>query len=1074
MIYDKDFLLKLDSQRDKTLYGKITLLRADEMPIRQLEGVLSQGSVNVDGKSSVRRTCSLTMVSTEVNFSDYLWALTSKFKLEVGVKNNIDKRYAPIIWFPQGIFLLTSFNSSLSINSYTINLQGKDKMCQLNGENGGTFQSVVDLGRYQEIDEYNNIEYKSMLIKSIISDMVHTYGGEPIHNIIINDLDDLGLQVQTWSSDQPLYLMRKKGFPVGEYEKANIGGNLEIVFNGRKTTLNSLSNYDSLTGIKNDSPIFEYKGDQWHAAKFVYGDAVGYTETDLTFPGELIANPGDTVTSILDKIINNFSDFEYFYNLSGQFVFQKKENYLNTAFAPDIFYDENGGYAVEPYFMASDTIYEFKGAELITAFNNTPNLTDLKNDYSIWGKRGDSKTIPIHLRYAIDKKPVKYTSITVDDSELIEYNKKHNFTLMGQNGVTYRALKTDETIDLPELNVYGSASGSSLKVTADSVKESENGLALINAVATVNDEIRCDWRELIYRMALDYRKYGHLDDFKLKVARANPELYSTGRTGYEQYYIDLEGFWRDLYNPEPVYEKINYIQENHSYYKKTEKGVPLTQVNRNNGTKVYYNKRKLREKPEYAVARMGPDNKWYDKSGSEIQRNNLFIKNTDYTHIYIDKNIFHVKTLETNLYVMKEISAEDAYRSGQTAYIKVKIDSEDQQHSWPLYQIKQKTTEEGFQNNIFELIPTYSTKNIDGGDINSSTSASLNLYDIVPATEKQLEDKDMIFYTKEPYYQFTLESPVGYGDKICELVPSERGLYSNTPWYYFNENDGFYYEAVNVNKNDFPKTTFYEFREVELYSLNKDYYSVNDQYAYWHKNIIEAPELLNFWFDLLDTQTEVNRYSVSNIGVRPKVVNNDKVSAISYNKIPLCIFYDGDDNRGGKPGYYYIDLHSEKLNSTIGAVSIIMDQNGVLKADDANIKVSLGSYGISSMSLKDPVDNQEYYYWRYEQYTNMNGLLSEGWRGSDNHPIKYLFSSTGRGLAAQDEINTLLYTHSYMLEAVSLTTIPIYHLEPNKRVNIFNKDAGIEGDYLLTSYSVPLAYNGTMNLSATKIYNRII
>jgi hypothetical protein len=45
-------------------------------------------------------------------------------------------------------------------------------------------------------------------------------------------------------------------------------------------------------------------------------------------------------------------------------------------------------------------------------------------------------------------------------------------------------------------------------------------------------------------MAVDYRKWNHLDDFELRVAQANPDLYSTGKTGYEQYYIDIEAFWR--------------------------------------------------------------------------------------------------------------------------------------------------------------------------------------------------------------------------------------------------------------------------------------------------------------------------------------------------------------------------------------------------------------------------------------------------------------------------------------------------------------------------------------------------
>jgi hypothetical protein len=45
-------------------------------------------------------------------------------------------------------------------------------------------------------------------------------------------------------------------------------------------------------------------------------------------------------------------------------------------------------------------------------------------------------------------------------------------------------------------------------------------------------------------MAKDYRKWNHLDNFEVLIAKANPDLYPRGKTGYEQYYVDLEGFWR--------------------------------------------------------------------------------------------------------------------------------------------------------------------------------------------------------------------------------------------------------------------------------------------------------------------------------------------------------------------------------------------------------------------------------------------------------------------------------------------------------------------------------------------------
>jgi hypothetical protein len=59
------------------------------------------------------------------------------------------------------------------------------------------------------------------------------------------------------------------------------------------------------------------------------------------------------------------------------------------------------------------------------------------------------------------------------------------------------------------------------------------------------------WQEIIYQMQKDYRKYNHSDDFATTIITNNPPIpelnfkgYAAGRTGYEIYYIDLEGFWR--------------------------------------------------------------------------------------------------------------------------------------------------------------------------------------------------------------------------------------------------------------------------------------------------------------------------------------------------------------------------------------------------------------------------------------------------------------------------------------------------------------------------------------------------
>jgi hypothetical protein len=58
----RSFLLKLDKSKNKIIYAKITALTFAENPIQTIEGRVTQGSINIDGASAVRRTCSLTIV----------------------------------------------------------------------------------------------------------------------------------------------------------------------------------------------------------------------------------------------------------------------------------------------------------------------------------------------------------------------------------------------------------------------------------------------------------------------------------------------------------------------------------------------------------------------------------------------------------------------------------------------------------------------------------------------------------------------------------------------------------------------------------------------------------------------------------------------------------------------------------------------------------------------------------------------------------------------------------------------------------------------------------------------------
>ncbi|MBE5925551.1 MAG: hypothetical protein E7270_00960 [Lachnospiraceae bacterium] len=112
VLLNKDFLKSLDEWTEKEVYVKLISLSFDEHPRSEITGYATGGSVKVDGASAVRRICSVNMVAENARINELDWAFESKFKLEVGIRNFINKNYDDIIWFPQGTYIITSFSST--------------------------------------------------------------------------------------------------------------------------------------------------------------------------------------------------------------------------------------------------------------------------------------------------------------------------------------------------------------------------------------------------------------------------------------------------------------------------------------------------------------------------------------------------------------------------------------------------------------------------------------------------------------------------------------------------------------------------------------------------------------------------------------------------------------------------------------------------------------------------------------------------------------------------------------------------------------------------------------------------
>lgn len=448
---DMDFLTQLDKLHMRVQYAKIILLSfKDEEPIKEIQGSITSGNLSVNGSSAIRRTINLTMLASIDNSNlediDNEISINKKIKVLIGYDNPLKsyKNYGDIIWFPCGLFVLSSANISRSTSGWNISITGKDKMCLLDGTAGGTLPASITFHESLVQLDNGDVEIQYPTIFQIIYEAVNHWGGEAIENIIITDIDEEIKMLVRYMGDKPVYFS---------------------------------NDYQSLS--------FEAQEDYPHM--FSYGQDAGYKYTDFTYPGELVLNVGDTVVTLLDKIVSTLGNYEYFYNIDGKFVFQEIKNYLNTGsplleLSPEDY--------VRSYNNAK-FLYSLTDLDTTTAITRNPKYDNVKNDFYVWGKRKTSTGVEVSIRYhlAIDDKP----DIDLAMQNMWEVKDKESNLIVRYDFNTLDDYSVDDYT--------------------------------VTLVGTPCDE----WREELYRRALNAQ---------------------VSNSVYDNYYdSELIAEWRNLYNP---------------------------------------------------------------------------------------------------------------------------------------------------------------------------------------------------------------------------------------------------------------------------------------------------------------------------------------------------------------------------------------------------------------------------------------------------------------------------------------------------------------------------------------------
>lgn len=1043
---DLDFLTSLMENRHRTVYAKIILLNLDGTQNTEVVGYVTGGSINVDGSSAVRRSCNITMITKEVNINDNDWTLRTRFQVQIGLLNTLRLQYPNygdenhIVWFPQGTFVITSFSSSLNTNSYTLNIGGQDKMCLLNGEVSGTLTAETDFGSYTQVYNDGTEEKILLTIKEIIWSAIHTYAQEPNENIIVDIPDDMGLKLLEYRGDKPLYLLIT---PDTQIENMTIYADQKSDF-GQE--IGSLSSYWEPGNLANNNTptageTFPIGGTSYQVRRIEYGETAGYEKTDLVYAGDLIAAVGETVVSILDKIKAMLGDYEYFYDIDGKFVFQRKKTYLKTFWNDDKIEIPQGD---EQY------AYIFNDLSLFTAVSDAPNLKNVKNDFSVWGvkKSITGNELPIHMRIAIDVKPIKYFSPWQE----IEY-----------------------TIE------------------------------------------EYDWRELIYQMAIDYYAHNKDADFEERLSTSNPDLVIDGRTGYEQYYTDLQGFWRQLYNPyhKNEYKQVDYRSTNKTLY--THPWIDITDQlarypenqwyvskdgvfirwldslalipNENegytileNGTKQLINNNPislrnlyvyntaldtytklldqslLKKEKSYYVKEILEDgtesiiplsrSSWSRDVGLEkLYYKNLTKKFPFFEPLVSNRNIMHllqwaasssglylnglylngtdlIETLEivskqdrvityTANHEWRGVSELKALYDALNNAKRVRYNTQkgaaagEEMKTWgfstkgqPLIYLKE------IRYKSLEEEPDYGLYIDNLGQKTLLTDYLSN--HLLPNRTKILDEFDIYTIHQDDKNTITYNSPIDTLSfkrdelrvqvvKKIEGATTEIEIITYQPFYtqVSPENETIYtiasssYTLAPEVKPQFE--TYYatnwkgELLKDIAYKRPIAYYQSMTPYGpdAWHEQVYTAPENLLFWFNFLDptANEELTKYACRSIGIRNLAKNDNGVGAIYYPKAP---------------------------NAYYGTV------------------------------FQLPTNMQDY------------------------------FTISSQKKSAYEELDTLLYNHTYVADSLTLTSVPLYNLTPNVKIKLEDTEHNLTGDYLIDKLSIPLNYNGTMTINLTK------
>ena len=181
--------------------------------------------------------------------------------------------------------------------------------------------------------------------------------------------------------------------------------------------------------------------------------------------------------------------------------------------------------------------------------------------------------------------------------------------------------------------------------------------------------------------------------------------------------------------------------------------------------------------------------------------------------------------------------------------------------------------------------------------------------------------------------------------------------------------------------------------------------------GHWIDGTLDTPSSFDWWLDLIDNDAEMNKFSIKAIGRRSYVKNDNDCNCVFEPDIPDIVMVN------------------------------VADEEEMIDTRSGKTQAELKELGLIPTQVSEAV---------YEAVT-----------------------TGGTFNSCYQHVRQILTDYTDYNESISVTCLPIYHLEPNTRVFFNDPESGIYGDYIINTISFNLDNSGTMTINAKKVIEKI-